>query len=214
VVDHREEGGVSRGGQLNIVRPKFSIIIVDCDRHTPRDTAKRGIDSVMSQTFSDFEVIFVHNGVKKQPYETEFDLSALAKWKAIYIKEEFNDWGNTSRNYGSRVADGEYFLFFNIDNLLYPRCLERVNACLEEGKVKKEVVIFTIIHNKNAERILTGNPVLFQHIDCLQVVASRNAWESIGFWHRKEYEADAHLFLELSARYTPFYIEEILAENF
>ena len=61
---------------------------------------------------------------------------------------------------------------------------------------------------------MTGNPVRFQHIDCLQVVASRAAWESIGFWHRYEYEADGHLYLELSAKYPPCYIDEILAENF
>ena len=196
------------------MKPRFSIIVVDCDRHTPREAAQRGINSVLGQTFRNFEVIFVHNGFKEQPYEKEFDLSALEKVKTIYIKERFNDWGNTSRNYGSRVADGEYFLFFNIDNFLYPTCLERVDEFLRKDDVRKEMVIFTIIHNKNAERILTGNPVLFQHIDCLQVVASREAWESIGFWNRYEYEADAHLFLELSAKYTPFHIEEILAENF
>jgi len=196
------------------LKPKFSIIVVDCDRHTPREGALRGVNSILAQTLRDFEVIFVHNGLKEQSYEEEFDLSALEKVKAIYIKEEFNDWGNTSRNYGSRVADGEYFLFFNIDNFLYPTCLERVNEFLQKDNVRKEMVIFTIIHNKNAERILTGNPVLFQHIDCLQVVASKEAWESIGFWNRYEYEADAHLFLELSAKYSPFYIEEILAENF
>ena len=196
------------------LKPKFSIIVVDSDRHTLREAARRGIDSILAQTFRDFEVIFVHNGLKELPYEEEFDLSALEKVKTIYIKERFNDWGNTSRHYGSRVAGGEYFLFFNIDNLLYPTCLERVNEFLLKDNVRKEMVIFTIIHNKNAERILTGNPVLFQHIDCLQVVASKQAWESIGFWDRYEYEADAHLFLELSAKNTPFYIEEILAENF
>jgi cellulose synthase/poly-beta-1,6-N-acetylglucosamine synthase-like glycosyltransferase len=199
------------GGAL---KPRFSIIIVDCDSHTPRKAARRGINSILSQTFRDFEVIFVHNGLKKKPYEQEFDLRSIRKVKTIYIKETVNDWGNTSRNYGMRIADGEYILNFNIDNLLYPRCLEKVNECLDRDNVRKEVVIFTIIHHKNAERILTGNPVQFQHIDCLQLIASRKAWESIGFWHRNEYEADGHLYLELSSKYQLFYIEEILAENF
>ena len=196
------------------LKPKFSIIVVDCDSHTPRESAKRGVDSILSQTFRDFEVIFVHNGLKQKPYEKEFDLSAIEKVKTMYIKERFNDWGNTSRNYGMRIADGEYILNFNIDNLLYPTCLEKVNECLEKDNVRKEIVIFTIIHHKNAERILTGNPVRFQHIDCLQVIASRKAWESIGFWHRNEYEADGYLYVELSSKYKPFYIEETLAENF
>lgn len=196
------------------MKPKFSIIVVDCDRHTPRESARRGIDSILSQTFRDFEVVFVHNGLKREPYEEEFDLGSLEKVKTVYLKEISNDWGNTSRNYGMRIADGEYILNFNIDNLLYPTCLEKVNQRLEQDKVKKEIVIFSIIHHKNAERILTGKPVRFQHIDCLQVVASRKAWESIGFWHRNEYEADGYLYLELSSKYEPGYIDEILAENF
>ena len=197
------------------MKPRFSIIVVDCDSHTPRKAAKRGVDSILSQTFRDFEIIFVHNGFKAEvPYEKEFDLSAVEKVKTIYIKERFDDWGNTSRNYGLRVADGEYILHFNIDNFLYPHCLEKVNECLEKDNIRKEMVIFTIIHHKNDEQILTGNPVRFRHIDCLQVIASRRAWESIGFWHRNEYEADGYLYVELSSRYKPFYIEETLAENF
>lgn len=194
--------------------PKFSIIVVDCDSHTPREAAKRGVDSILSQTFRDFEVVFVHNGLKQKPYEEEFDLSGIEKVKTMYIKERFDDWGNTSRNYGLRIATGEYILHFNIDNLLYPNCLERVNELLEKDNIRKEMVIFTIIHHNNDEQILTGNPVRFQHIDCLQVIASRKAWESIGFWHRKEYEADGYLYVELSAKYQPFYIAETLAENF
>ncbi len=170
--------------------------------------------SILLQTFKDFEVIFLHDGYKKEPYEVEFDLSSLEKVKTVYSKERFNDWGHSLRNYGLRLADGEYIVHFNIDNLLYPDCLRKVNECLERDQVRKEMVIFTIIHHNNAEPILTGNPVRFQHIDCLQVVASRTAWESIGFWHRNEYEADGHLYLELSQKYQPYYIDEILAENF
>jgi hypothetical protein len=196
------------------LRPQFSIIVPDCDSHTPRESAKRGVDSILSQTFRDFEVIFLHDGLKRVPYEKEFDLSAIEKVKTVCMKQIFNDWGHSLRNYGMRIADGEYILHFNIDNLLYPNCLERVHECVKKDSTRKEIVIFTIIHHKNAERILTGNPVRFQHIDCLQVIASRKAWESIGFWHRNEYEADGHLYLELSQKYKPFYLDETLAENF
>jgi glycosyltransferase involved in cell wall biosynthesis len=196
------------------LKPKFSIIVIDCDRHTPRESARRGVASLLAQTYTDYELIFVHNGLKAEPYEKEFNLKDVERVKTVYIKEEFNNWGNTSRHYGSRIADGDYFLFFNIDNLLYPTCLEKVNQLLEKDGVRKEMVIFTIIHHKNAERILTGNPVLFQHIDCLQVVASKKAWEAIGLWHRYEYEADGHLYVELSAKHKPSYIDEILGENF
>ena len=196
------------------MKPKFSIIVVDCDSHTPREAAQKGVNSILAQTFKDFEVIFVHDGLKEKPYETEFDLSPLEKVKTLYTKESHRDWGHSLRDYGLKIAEGEYILHFNIDNLLYPICLEKVNEFLEKDGSRKEMVIFSIIHHKNADRILTGNPVRFRHIDCLQVVASRLAWESIGFWHRKEYEADGYLYVTLASKYKPFYIEEILAENF
>jgi hypothetical protein len=80
------------------------------------------------------------------------------------------------------------------------------------------MVIFSVIHHKNKTRrfnsVLTGRPVEVGHIDCLQVVASKSAWEAIGYWHRTEYEADGLLYAQLSAEYEPAYLEEILAENF
>ncbi len=194
--------------------PKFSIIVVDCDSHTSRHSARRGVQSLVSQTCQDFEVILLHDGFKQISYEKEFDLTSFAKIKTVYSKERFGDWGHSLRNYGLRIADGEYVLHFNIDNLLYPDCLQKISDCIDRDGTTKDLIIFTIIHHKNDERILTGNPVRFQHIDCLQVVASRKAWESIGFWYRNEYEADGHLYVELSEKYSPFYIDEILAENF
>jgi len=199
---------------VNSTKPKFSIIIVDCESHTPRDTAKRGVDSILSQTFRDFEVIFLHDGVKQKPYEREFDLSTLTKVKTVYTNTRYKDWGHSLRNYGMRIADGEYILNFNIDNLLYPTCLEKINDCLEKDKVRKDIVIFTIIHHKHTVPILTGDPVMHAQIDCLQLVASREAWRSIGFWHSTDYDADGYLYMELCSQFKPFYINEILAENF
>ena len=98
------------------MKPKFSIIVVDCDSHTPREAAQRGVNSILAQTFKDFEVIFVHDGLKEKPYETEFDLSTLEKVKTLYTKESCRDWGHSLRDYGLKIADGEYILHFNIDN--------------------------------------------------------------------------------------------------
>jgi len=113
--------------------PRFSIIVVDCDSHTPRESAKRGVDSLLSQTFRDFEVVFLHDGLKQIPYEHEFDLSAFDKIKTVYSKTRYKDWGHSLRNYGMRIADGEYILHFNIDNVLYPKCLEQVHGALIEA---------------------------------------------------------------------------------
>jgi glycosyltransferase involved in cell wall biosynthesis len=195
--------------------PKFSLIVVDCDAHTPRETARRGIDSIVSQTFRDYEVILVHDGFKGVPYEVEFDLSGIEHVKTVYSKKRFKDWGHSLRNFGMRIAEGAYFLNFNIDNLLYPDCLEKVNGQLADNGPDTDVVIFSIVnHKRGADEVRTGRPVRPGTIDCLQLIASREAWKSIDFWSRTDYEADGYLYSELAAKYPPLYIDEVLAENF
>ncbi|MFI7542398.1 glycosyltransferase family A protein [Actinoplanes sp. NPDC049599] len=193
--------------------PRFSLIVVDCDDHTPRESARRGITAILAQTFADFEVVLVHDGFKRIPYEAEFDLSGLDRVTTIYSKTRFRDWGHSLRRLGMRVAEGDYFLNVNIDNLLYPDCLAKVDGCL--GRDGADIVIFSIVnHKRGTDVVRTGRPAAVGSIDCLQLVASRRAWQSIGYWHRTDYQADGHLYAELTAAYPARYLDDILGENF
>jgi hypothetical protein len=195
--------------------PRFSLIVVDCDDHTPRESAKKGIDSILSQTFKDFELVLVHDGFKRIPYEAEFDLSGVDRVKTIYSKTRFNDWGHSLRKIGMRVAAGDYFVNFNIDNVLYPDCLGKVDELLGKDGDGNDVVIFKIVnHKRGTDVVRTGRPVGVGSIDCLQLIASGRAWKSIGYWHRTDYEADGHLYAQLASKYPPLYLDEILGENF
>src|SRR5512132_2763231 len=100
--------------------PRFSVIVVDCETHTSRDAARSGVGSICEQTFRDFEVVFVHDGLKRRPYEVEFDLGGIEHVKTMYTKKRSMHWGHSLRDYGMRIADGEFIINFNIDNLLYP----------------------------------------------------------------------------------------------
>jgi hypothetical protein len=59
-----------------------------------------------------------------------------------------------------------------------------------------------------------GRPAGVGCIDCLQLVASRQAWKSVGYSHRTDYQPDGHLYAQLVAKYPPLYLDEILGENF
>jgi hypothetical protein len=194
---------------------RFTLLVVDCDLHTPRESAKRGMESILSQTFRDFEIVYVHDGFKKIPYEDEFDLADIDRVTTIYTKTRFNDWGHSLRRIGMQVAQGDYFVNFNIDNVLYDQCLQRVAECLDAGGRWVDVVIFTIVNYKRGRsEVLTGRPASVGTIDCLQLIASQQAWRSINYWSRTDYAADGHLYSQLVAKYTPQYVEEPLGENY
>ena len=100
--------------------PKFSIIATDYEFHTPRDDMRRGLWSIATQSFKDYELIIVHDGPKEKSYNDECDLSIFEKSPIIVnTPQRMNDFSHSSKDFGMRMATGEYILHFNINNILY-----------------------------------------------------------------------------------------------
>jgi hypothetical protein len=112
-------------------------------------------------------------------------------------------------------AQDDYLLNFNIDNMLYPTCLERLDERFGEPEQDYDAAIFSIVnHKRGIDVVRTGRPPGVGAIDCLQLIASRKAWESIGNWHRSDCAADGHLYADLATRFSQMYLDELLRENF
>lgn len=192
--------------------PRFSIIAVDYDQHVPRDGMRRGMLSIANQTFTDYELLMCHDGPKGVPYSEE-----IPAWYGLIpqvhcLPERANDWGHSCRDYLMRRASGEYFLHFNIDNLLYPQCLEKIDAKLKE--VTEKIVVFAIWHRKLRMPNFTGVPVKHGNTDCLQVVAHRDIWRDVGYWHNKIGSSDGVIYEDMCKRFPFTTINEVLAENY
>lgn len=194
--------------------PRFSIIAVDYEYHVPRPGMHHGLQSLLDQTFDDYELIIVHDGPKGIPYEEECDLTRFKHpVKILNTPERMNDWGHSGRDLGMRHATGDYFLHFNIDNKLYPECLQRISDKIDE--TGSPVVIFSILHFKAAGgNKFTGVPPRVCHIDALQLVASREVWENVGYWYTKEGISDGIIYEEIGNRFPWVSIDEVLAENY
>lgn len=201
--------------------PKFTIIATDAENHVPRDKMKEGIDSLVNQTFKDFELLIIHDGPREGSYEDELDevpentgFIQTEKHYGIYGLDEFwagYGWGHHSRDLGIKTAVGDYIIHFNIDNILYPDALEKIAQTID--KTKSDVVIFACTHEKFGIKYFSGIPPVMGKIDMLQGVVSKRAWESIGGWHRYDHSADGFLFEEIIARYGYVHIPEVLGEN-
>jgi len=207
--------------------PKFSILSTDYDKHVPRDKMKQGLKTISMQTFKDFELIICHDGLKEKTYEEEgIDFEKLGLNPIIINTDKRNnDWGHTSRDKMLRMAKGDWILHFNIDNILYPRCLEKVSEKIDDSAKKLEAsekdpekfsVIFYIKHWKiyGDGRIFKGIPPKLMNTDLLQMISSRNIWEEIGYWYNKVERSDGVIYEKIGADYPWVVVPEILGENF
>lgn len=201
--------------------PKFTIIATDEESHVPRKLMKEGIDSLYKQTFKDFELLIIHDGLRKGSYDDELTqvpentrfIHTDQKY-GIYGLEEFYagfGWGHHSRDLGIKQALGDYIIHFNIDNILYPHALQTISDKID--KTGADIVVYACTHEKFDIKYFSGIPPVMGKIDLLQCVASKKAWDSIGGWHRYDHSADGYLFQEMIAKFGFVHIPEVLGEN-
>ncbi|MEQ3364302.1 glycosyltransferase [Raoultibacter massiliensis] len=94
--------------------PKISIII---PAHNNEGTLNRSLDSVLSQTFADFEAIVVDDASTDRTYEIAKEISCLDdRVSCIHLEE--NVHGALARKCGVQKALGEYIMFLDADDEL------------------------------------------------------------------------------------------------
>ena len=105
---------------------KFSIIIATYNRG---DRIKRTIDSVLSQSFKDFELIIIDDGSTD---ETESLIKALKDQRIVYNKIGNSERG-AARNVGINLAKGSYITFLDSDDIFYPNHLEEAHKFIQSN---------------------------------------------------------------------------------
>ena len=92
----------------------FSIVIPTYNRG---ELLSNAINSILSQEFSDFEVIVVDDGSTDNTRELVEDL--VKKNQSIKYFFKINEERSIARNYGIMRALGRYISFLDSDDLLY-----------------------------------------------------------------------------------------------
>jgi len=196
------------------VRPKFSVIATDYEKHVNRNNMVKGLRSLADQGFKDFELVIVHDGPKEVPYEQEVDFEVMGLNPVILnTPERMNNWGHSSRDLGMRNASGQYYIQFNIDNRFVPYAFGVISDKLDA--VEEDIVIFQVNHWKAAGgHPFRGIPPKHCFIDCMQLVASAEIWKEIGYWYRTEGTSDGLIYEDMCNRYPWSELPMLLGENF
>ena len=106
--------------------PKFSVIVPTYNR---AHLVSRSIDSLLDQTFKDYEIIVIDDG---SPDETKEVLKPYLK--KIQYHYQKNRGVSAARNQGIELAKGEYIAFTDDDVITDPDWLASLDKCFRENQ--------------------------------------------------------------------------------
>ncbi|MDA7088506.1 glycosyltransferase family 2 protein [Pseudomonas sp. SA3-5] len=105
-------------------RKRFSVVIplYNKDSHIVST-----LNSVVEQTFTDFEIIIVDDGST----DTSLQQARSVSDQRIKIVEQGNQGVSVARNRGVQEAEGDYIAFLDADDHWYPWHLEELNCLID-----------------------------------------------------------------------------------
>lgn len=204
------------------MRPLVSIILPTYNR---ADFLRRSIDSVLNQTFCDFELIIVDDASTDSSKEV---IDTFDDQRIIYLEHERNLGGSAARNTGIRAARGNFIAFQDSDDEWLPEKLEKQMKIMEDAPANVGVVYtgFWRINGDNKEYIpgpaqqvkegninqelLKGNFVTTQ-----AVLVKKECFQEAGLFDETLPRLqDWELFLRLAKHFEFRYIPEPLVHSF
>lgn len=170
--------------------------------NTNFDIVKRAIDSVLNQTFTDFELIVIDDGSNNDIQSLLLNYAIQHENKIRYLRHA-NCGQSASINYGVKISNGEYITIIDADDEYAPKHLQ---SCLNEIKqfdliastsktiVDKEQDYYVPDRNNNAELIHVDDCILFATL-----FGKKNVFEDFPF--QQKYSADAKFYELASTKY-------------
>ena len=134
---------------INLERPKISIVM---PVYNTEFYLKKSISGVLNQTFKDFELILVNDG------STDNSLEIMRKFakqdqriKLINLKK--NSGAGAARNEGIKHITGEYTLFVDSDDFMFPVMLERMYDHAQKNNLDMVMCLAYAINSRSKKML-------------------------------------------------------------
>jgi glycosyltransferase involved in cell wall biosynthesis len=149
--------------------PKISVII---PVYNVQKYLRQCLDSVLNQTFADFEIICVNDGSTDD--SGKILLEYADKDNRIKIITQENKGASEARNSGLKLAQGEYIYFLDSDDFIHPQLLEicytlaekeqaeQVSFCLCKKVIDRETISFPQYPLDTLSYIATDTPLYYR----------------------------------------------------
>jgi GT2 family glycosyltransferase len=161
--------------------PAISVVI-PCYKQA--EFLPEAVESVIAQTFTDWEVVIVDDGSPDQTGEVADDLARLHPTKRIRAVRQANAGVARARNAGIERARGSYILPLDADDRIGPTMLERTYRLLEEqpGVAIAYTDVQMFGDDNGVIRAEEFNPTILPTANHLSYCSlyRREVWEAVG----------------------------------
>lgn len=146
--------------KMNNVSPVVSIII---QAYNEQNVLSRSVDSVLTQTFADFELVLIDNGSSDATAHI-MDAYAQADTRVRVLHLEENQGYEYWLAHLRELVSGVYFASLDADDWLEPEFLE---CCVEAAETDGSDIVCTLNNYFDAEETLLKRSRQFSKRECL-----------------------------------------------
>ncbi|RKY32600.1 MAG: glycosyltransferase family 2 protein [Candidatus Omnitrophota bacterium] len=200
--------------------PTVSVVIPTYNR---AHLVGRAIESVLNQTFQDFEILVVDD---RSVDNTEKVVNDFNDARIRYIKHRINMGGNATRNTGIKNSKGEYIAFLDSDDEWLPEKLKKqidtfqkmsnkvglvyswVEMIDEKGKLFRKLNF--VVKGRVLQNILRGN-----FIPSSTVVVKKECFDEVGLFDESFVSCqDREMWTRIATKYEMEVVPEYLARMY
>jgi glycosyltransferase involved in cell wall biosynthesis len=201
----------------------YPIVSVVIPIYNAQKTIVQAAESVLSQTFTDYEVIFVNDG------STDNSLALIEQVKEnnpqvkITIVDQPNGGAAKARNEGMRIAKGEYIAFLDSDDYWVSNKLSlQVDYLSEHQEVymlggrygKDKLPRKLLVNPEDVMRITVKYQILKNFFSPPTVIFRRAILDKVGYFdERMRYAEEGYFFNKIIANYNSVYMATKFADS-
>jgi len=164
-------------------RPPLVSVVIPCYKQA--HFLPDAVESVVAQTFSDWEILIVNDGSPDDTSEAAKKLIAKFPGKRIRLVEKTNGGLSSARNAGISAGQGKYILPLDADDKIKPALLARLVPILDSnpkvGFAYTHIQHFGAMDNEFAlpdfDRVTL---VTKDNIACVCSLLRKSVWEQVG----------------------------------
>ena len=191
----------------------FSVIMPTYNR---KHCIKNAIDSLLSQTYQNFELIIIDDGSTDGTgeYLNKVYKNEIKNGKINYFQSPKNFGEASARNEGLKISKNKWIAYLDTDNEMLPEFLETFNYYISNNLGYK--IFYAQIKNRNSS-VIIGHKfdfdelVIGNFIDIGIFVHSIQLYRDLGGFDVKlDRLVDWDLIIKYTQKYQPVFIEKVL----